>query len=309
MADLFPVEVLHQVSEAVPRECYGNMIIVGSLAAAYQLLAPDAPISVRTKDIDCILSPRIQAIEAAKAVAEELLAHGWEQDRSMFKGKPGSAMTPTDQLPVIRLFPPGYSDWFIELLTVPDSEHQRGWDLQRVQISSGPDPGYYGLPSFRFLSLAAYLPARTPFGFSCARPEMMALANMLEHPVIKPERMTGLIEGRSIKRSNKDLGRVLAIARLSADEVKQTWAEKWLDGLTHCFPTEWRELAGSAGSGLAQLLHSPEDLEEAYHSCIWGLLSSHRRRGELLKELTIAGERLLADAVRPLLTRAKGIPA
>ncbi len=44
---------------------------------------------------------------------------------------------------------------------------------------------------------------------------MMALANMLEHPKIKSDTMSGLLQGRTIKRSNKDLGRVLAIAYLS----------------------------------------------------------------------------------------------
>jgi hypothetical protein len=305
LADVSPIEVLRQVSQEIPRECHDNIIVVGSLAAAYQLLAPDAPITVRTKDLDCILSPRIQAIKAAKTVAEELIAHGWQQDKSVFKGKPGNALTPTDELPIVRLYPPGNLEWFIELLTVPESENQVGKDLERIEISSGPDPGYYGLPSFRFLSLAAYSPATTPFGIHCARPEMMALAHMLEHPEIKPERMTGLIEGRSIKRSNKDLGRVLAIARLSPDEERQTWAAKWLDGLTHCFPTVWRELAESAGSGLEQLLDSPEDLEEAHHTCVWGLLSSHRPLRDLLEELIIAGRRLIDDAVRPLRIRAQ----
>jgi hypothetical protein len=302
MADVSPIEVLRQVSQEIPRDCHDKIIVVGSIATAYQLLAPDAPITVRTRDLDCILSPRIEAIKAAKTVAEELIAHGWRQDKSVFKGKPGNALTPTDDLPIVRLYPPGSLEWFVELLTVPESENQVGKDLERVEISSGPDPGYYGLPSFRFLSLAAYSPVTTPFGIRCARPEMMALANILEHAEIKPERMTGLIEGRGIKRSNKDLGRVLAIARLSRDEEVQTWTQKWLDGLGHCFPTVWRELARSAGSGLEKLLDSPEDLEEAHHSCVYGLLSSVR---PTMEQLRIAGIRLISDVLLPLRRRVQ----
>jgi hypothetical protein len=52
----------------------------------------------------------------------------------------------------------------------------------------------------------------------------MALANLLEHPVIGPQTMSTKIGGRTLKRSNKDLGRVLAIARLSENR-------RWKTGL------------------------------------------------------------------------------
>lgn len=60
---------------------------------------------------------------------------------------------------------------------------------------------------------------------------MMALANMLEHPEIRPETMSILIAGRENKRSNKDLGRVLAIAHLASirnEDALLKWLEKWL---------------------------------------------------------------------------------
>ena len=44
---------------------------------------------------------------------------------------------------------------------------------------------------------------------------MMALANLLEHPEIKSDAMISLFAGCWIKRSDKDLGRVLAITTLS----------------------------------------------------------------------------------------------
>lgn len=44
---------------------------------------------------------------------------------------------------------------------------------------------------------------------------MMALCNLLHHPKISDTRMSEPVSGRSIKRANKDLGRVVALAYLS----------------------------------------------------------------------------------------------
>ena len=134
---------------------------------------------------------------------------------------------------------------------------------------------------------------------------MMALANMLEHPEIKPENMSTPFEGRHIKRSNKDLGRVLAIGYL--EEVKfrtdfRQWGQDWSDALRTCFPDEWRSLAGKAGKGLTALLASDEDLEQALHTCVYGLLSSFGITVEDLKE---TGSRILGDAVETLQEIAK----
>ena len=41
---------------------------------------------------------------------------------------------------------------------------------------------------------STYRPLPTPFGISIARPELMALANLLEHPEIRPELMSGPIQ-------------------------------------------------------------------------------------------------------------------
>jgi hypothetical protein len=126
---------------------------------------------------------------------------------------------------------------------------------------------------------------------------MMALALLLEHPTIRPETMSGLIGGRKIKRSNKDLGRVLAIARLSSEEAILSWAVAWETGLRVCFPSRWPKLARRVGSGLRRLLDSPPDLEEAHHTCIYGLL---RSRPATIEELEVSGRRLLQDAIEPI---------
>ena len=122
---------------------------------------------------------------------------------------------------------------------------------------------------------------------------MMALANLLENPIIRKERMSGPIEGRQIKRSNKDLGRVLAIAELTTEQEIIRWPDKWLLALQVCFPSHWRFFASTTASGIRQLLKSDEDLEEAWYTCVNGLLAA----GELhrtMEQLRLTGERLLA---------------
>ena len=293
MSDVDPRLVLARVAAAVPAAVRKRIVIVGSLAAGYRLPGTDRTLTVRTKDVDCALFPRVAAVQAGKDVAEELLAKGWRHRPDREHGQPGTAATPVSSLPVVRLFPPKSDDWFIELLTVPASEKETGKRWTRLQLSGG----HYGLPSFEFMSLAAFRPTKTEFGIYCARPEMMALALLLEHPRIKPETMSGLIEGRKIKRSDKDLGRVLAIARLSSEEAIVSWPAAWEKGLRVCFPSRWRRLARSVGSGLRRLLDSPPDLEQAHHTCIYGLL---RSRPATVEELEIAGRRLLQDAVEPV---------
>ena len=63
------------------------------------------------------------------------------------------------------------------------------------------------------------------------------------------------------------------------------------------FPNDWRELARQAGVGLRKLLDSPNDLEEARHTCEFGLLASQPPTAD---QLRIVGQRLLLDAIEPL---------
>lgn len=306
MSDVTPIKVLQQVSEAVPTDCRRHIVVIGSLAAGYHFFRDQPGRAVRTKDVDCMLSPFEVAVSAGKTIVEKLLDAGWQRRKKGDHQEPGNADTPDDKLPAVRLYPPGVDPdseaaWFIEFLTTPESVSAEGRQWTRLELPQG----HFGLPSFRFLALAGHAPLTArDLGIRYARPEMMALANLLEHPEIKSDSMSGKIGGREIKRANKDLGRVIALATLADLDDYEAWGDSWREALESCFPDDCRTLAARAGNGLRALLASPNDFEQAHHTCVNGLLSYQPPTGEALR---IAAQRLLQEAVEPLETWGKSL--
>lgn len=302
---LSPVEVLGQVAQALPESARQHVIIIGSLAAGYHFYGNDGARAVRTKDVDCMFSPHAKAVAVAQAVTEQLFQANWQPRQDGAWNTPGTAEQPEDQLPMVRLRPPpelAKDEWFIELLGAPmtPADQAQTKTLERVETSRG----HFALCSFQFLALTEWQPLPTATGLRIARPEMMALANLLHHQAIGRETMSGEFFGANIKRSNKDLGRVLALAYLqglrdsrNSSLEMDAWAGNMASALREKFPSQAPELAARAGNGLRDLLASPEDLDQALRTCNLGLLAGADVGRE---EILATGRRVLADVIEPL---------
>lgn len=287
-----PGEVLKTVVDAIPPNVRSHVIVIGSLAAAYWHWDRTHSFSVRTKDIDTVLVPRTTAPRTGREVADHLLQADWKPKKDGEFARPGDENTPDDRLPALRLYPPTSDDWFLELLTEPEADTQTTRQFMRFILSNGE---HYGLPSFRFTGIATFQAVEIDLGVRVAKPEMMALANLLEHPEIGPQ----LIKDTTIKRSNKDLGRALALAWLSKDPL-ESWSDAWFDALRELFPTNRKVLAKGVGHGIEALLASENDFEQAVMTCNTGLLAS---RNVTSPQLRATAKRLLELVVRELLAR------
>jgi hypothetical protein len=197
------------------------------------------------------------------------------------------------------MHPPGNSDWVLELAAAPPAGSSAPKMFERVSTARGD----FALHSFRFLGLAEADPLESDFGILYARPEMMALANLLHHPRIGPE----LIAGTEEKRSNKDLGRVLALAWLATARKRdalEEWHPRWLTALQSSFRMEWSELALRAGDGLRLLVEDKHklDFDEATRL---GNLSLLKGLDLGVANLRATARRVLSEALRPLEAAAR----
>lgn len=153
-------------------------------------------------------------------------------------------------------------------------------------------------------ALLGFYPLVTDVGDIVPRPEMTVLANLLAHPGLSPETVQGaFFEHRAIRYSNVDLGRVLAIARLTDEAAIDAWPAAWEEALKACFHLRWEALALRAGAGLRALLDSDDDMKEAHAACAAGPLAS---RPITVEQLRATGRRLIQDAIEPLEHSAGG---
>jgi hypothetical protein len=285
------------ISHHLPRNLRPHVMIAGSLAAAYHHRARLIGGVINTKDADVVIQPA-GAITECQAIANRLLAEGWRKTDKCF---PRVTSTPSDETPddewlmAIRLFPKDSEAYFLELMAFPRADQIEIKKWEPCQLADG----WYGLPCFRYLGLTQFDRQVSENGLAYASPAMMALANLLSHPTLRPALVIKKKEsGRVIMRSAKDLGRVLALAWLTNPDTLRAWADAWREALRQRFPSEHLELARRAGTGLRALLAEPDALEQARHSVDSGLLSGHGIDAEKLRAV---GEQLLAFAIDPLI--------
>lgn len=282
-----PRALLRRLAAELPVDLVAQVFVIGSLAAACHHTSRLVGGGVRTKDADLVVYPADNS-GGAQGIARRLRALGWRH-RDLSPFQPGTADTPANQLPAIRLYPPEHDDYFVELLIVPAGEHPGAKPWLQVEL----DDGWYGLPSFEFLALTLFERESLPGGLAYAHPSMMALANLLSHRTLTPHRMSSPVGGRTVERHAKDLGRVLALAHLESRAEVELWGARWVAALQITFPTRWPTLACGVGDGLRALLDSPA-FDEALHCCQVGLLAGQGVSG---LNLRATAARLLVGAV------------
>ncbi len=292
---LDPRMLFEMIAHDLPDELRPHVLVVGSLAAAYHFRDAIHRDGIATKDADCVIHPA-GALTECQAIATQLLSDGWRRRDDC---SPRERPEPDTELRAIRLNPPSTEAYFIELLAFPDVGQKEAVRWIPFQLSDG----WYCLPSFRYLGLTGRDWKQAENGLHYAAPEMLALANLLAHPKIGTKKMSSPIGNRTILRSAKDLGRVLALAWLTSRRGTEAWVQSWGEALRERFPEESSRLSLSAGDGLRALLEDDLALDEAHYAVDVGLLAG---KGVTMENLRATGQQFLADVLQPLAQRFGG---
>ena len=147
------------IGSHVPPDLKPHILIIGSIAAAYHHRESLLHGGIKTKDADVMIQPA-GAIAECRAIAQRLLDADWRKIEDCF---------PQDKenhpnLRAIRLWPPTSTAYFIEFLVFPDRAQKERMQWVPIQLADG----WYGLPSFRFLSVVQHDKKHPPME-SCTR--------------------------------------------------------------------------------------------------------------------------------------------
>lgn len=285
--------LLRRVAEKLPSNVVEHVVVIGSIATAWAFRDVTKTQVVATKDIDVLLHPGVDAVLAGQELGRQLLREGWtpQYPNGM---KPGSSATPDNELPVLRLSPPGEADeWFMELLAEPTSEQMERKRWQRMTT----DSGHFGLPSFRYMGVAIYEAEQTEFGVRVAQPAYMALAHLLEHadPDLTP--ISGL--RNRPPRYLKDVGRAVALWWLTNEQAalrgERTWPSLWRSVLSTRFPGREGDMLWLAQRGINSLR---VDLNAALPIANESVLAAYRVTRSQWEEAWSSFHRFIAQLVR-----------
>ncbi len=76
--NLNPATLFDMIALTIPKDLHANILIVGSVAAAYEHRATITGQAVQTKDADVVVQPA-GAIKECVTIAKRLLADGWRR--------------------------------------------------------------------------------------------------------------------------------------------------------------------------------------------------------------------------------------
>lgn len=298
MPSLDPRSLIPRLAAQIPISLRNHAYLAGSLAAAWHFRAQLKERAIRTKDADVVIRP-VGAIDQIRRIAESLRKKGWRWRDQEERG-PGTAATGNEDLAAIRLRPPSNDEeYFLEFLGVPAVEQATEVRWERIILKEG----HYGVPCFRFMGFTSLNLRPAAKDLRYADPAMMALSNLLSHPRVGTHEMSSPIEGRKCLRSAKDLGRILAFAKLLSRRETMEWKTPWLKAMKKCFPRSWRVLGATAGQGLRVLLRDRRGMSDAWWTASNGLLFGH---GVTETNLKFVGEQLLHDLIGPVEDDCRG---
>lgn len=92
--DLLPADILAEVAKAIPHQFHEHVIIVGSLAAGYHFFKNNPKQGMRTKDVDCMITPNAKAVVVAQEVAKRLLEARWSTRKTGLGVSLGGQISP-----------------------------------------------------------------------------------------------------------------------------------------------------------------------------------------------------------------------
>jgi hypothetical protein len=283
--------LLATVAARIPPALRDNVVVIGSVATAWAFRDVSGMATVATKDIDLLLRPTVDAVATAVTLGQRLLDEGWMPQFSEGR-EAGTADTPDDQLPALRLTPPGMGDgWFIELLAEPAASQTERRTWRRVDTAQGA----FGLPSFRFMPIATHGAQETPFGLLVARPACMALAHLLEHAEPDHNRIS---TQSGFLRFQKDLGRAVSLWWLAGEQAASpgpVWLAAWHAALDEIHPGRHLKMVTAAQSGLRAL---DGYLREAHRLSTLGVLAPHGTSFDAFKRACESLGRLLDNAAK-----------
>lgn len=261
--------LLARVAERIPADLRPNVVVIGSIATAWAYRDVLGSGTVATKDIDLLLHPAFSAVATAASLERRFTDEGW-CPRVSADRPPGTAATPDEALPVLRLEPPGgHEGWYVELLAVPLGRQTARRTWHRFVTSMG----HFGLPSFRYMPVAVADPDHSPFGLLIARGANMALAHLLEHADPDLTEVSTLA-GRP-PRFVKDVGRAVSLwwlANQQSVSAAADWHETWTRTVATVYPDSKDSLKQTARHGLSQL---SAYLHDAHRVATTGVLSPH----------------------------------